>query len=54
VDKEYINIRAGSRKYASGGTIHQVIGGHIHDSYNPKNGDYDIAVLQVCTDSVIQ
>jgi hypothetical protein len=49
-----MTVRAGSTHYTFGGTIHQVIGGHIHDSFNSRNLDYDVAVLQVCTDSIFQ
>ena len=54
LDSQYITVRAGSTHYTFGGTVHQVIGGHIHDSFNPKNLDYNVAVLQVSADSIFQ
>ena len=45
-----IRVRAGSVLHYSGGTVHKVIGGHYHSSYSPETLDYDVAVLQVCTD----
>ena len=47
-------VRAGSKSHASGGTIHLVIRVSFHEKYNPNNGEYDVAVLQVCTDFNIQ
>jgi hypothetical protein len=46
---KYPTLRVGSTHYASGGTIHKVIRGSSHGLYNPNNGDYDVAVLKVCT-----
>jgi hypothetical protein len=45
-----LTVRAGSTHYSSGGTLHKVTHGFYHGSYNPKNKDYDVAVLKVCTD----
>jgi hypothetical protein len=45
-----MTLRAGSVNHYSGGTVHQVTGGFYHSSYNSYNNDYDVAVLQVCTD----
>ena len=52
MNPDYLTVRAGSTLHTFGGTTHHVVGAHIHDSYNPSNEDYDVAVLQVCTDSV--
>ena len=45
-----LTIRAGSAKYSSGGTIHNVTGGFYHGNFGSYNFDYDVAVLRVCTD----
>jgi len=45
-----LSVRAGSTRYSSGGTLHRVTHGFYHGSYNPRNHDYDVAVLRVCTD----
>ena len=45
-----LTIRAGSKHYDAGGTVHQVTGGFYHGDYDDENIDYDVAVLRVCTD----
>jgi hypothetical protein len=50
----HITVRAGTTLYIFGGTLHKVIRYNIHGSYNPSNGDYDVAVLQVCIDCLFQ
>ena len=54
MNPNYLTVRVGSTFHTFGGTIHQVVGARIHDWYNPGNEDYDVAVLQVCNDSVFQ
>jgi hypothetical protein len=43
-------VRAGSRYYEWGGSLHFVTGGFFHENYDSFNRDYDVAVLRVCTD----
>ena len=43
-----LTVRSCSTNHASGGTIHNVIGGFYHEWYNEKTIDYDVAVLWVC------
>jgi hypothetical protein len=50
----YFSVRAGSTYHEFGGTIHNVTGGFYHGSYNDSNYDYNVAVLQVYTDSDIE
>jgi hypothetical protein len=48
----FLTVRAGSTHHTTGGTTHYVIESHIHDLFNPSNLDYDVAVLEVYTDSI--
>jgi hypothetical protein len=50
VSPNYLTVRTCSTTHASGGTVHNVIGGYYHGSYDPNTVDYDVAVLQVCTE----
>jgi hypothetical protein len=50
MDVKYLTVRAGSPYHAFGGFTHSVLGGYYHMNYDQYNGDYDIAVLRVCTD----
>jgi hypothetical protein len=36
--------------YMIGGSLHKVVGGYVHLLYNSNPGEYDVAVLVVCTD----
>ena len=47
---EHLKVRSCSTNFASGGTIHNVIGGFYHEWFNEDTIDYDVAVLRVCTD----
>jgi hypothetical protein len=46
----YITVRAGSKNYGFGGTVHYVTGGYYHGSYDQQNKDYDVAILRVSTE----
>ena len=50
VPANYLTVRTCSTYHASDGTIHNVTAGYYHGSYNPITIDYDVAVLQVCTE----
>jgi len=50
VSANYLTVRTCSTYHASGGTIHNVISGYYHGSYDSITTDYDVAVLKVCTE----
>jgi len=50
VSANYLTVRACSTYHASGGTVHNVIGVYYHGSYNSNTADYEVAILQVCTE----
>jgi len=49
-DPAYLKVRVCSTNHASGGTVHNVIGGVYHELYNKDTIDYDVAILRVCSD----
>ena len=54
VSANSLTVRTCSTYHASGGTMHNVIGGYYHGSYDPNTVDYEVAVLQVCTEFNMQ
>jgi hypothetical protein len=50
MDAEHVTVRAGSPYSESGGSIHKVLGGYYHMMFDEYIGDYDVAVLVVCSD----
>jgi len=41
-------VRSGSTDYLTGGTLHTITRMIIHEKYNWRNLDYDVALVEVC------
>jgi hypothetical protein len=50
MDAKRLTVRAGSPYHMFLGSVHNVKGGYYHMMYDEYIGDYDVAVLWVCSD----
>ena len=50
VSANYLTVRTCSTYHDSGGTVHNVTAAYKHENYRTYVQDYDVAVVQVCTE----